>query len=178
MMTKQYKSLVKETKKIDKVVKSLQNILFELLSTEAKDLEIGVGDKAFKFCQPSDLEDKSAMDLKKCELITLILRDAFDRYFDEMADDKVWANVFALAQGQDPKDHQIEKFDLKDVYDVSDGVETETGHIALPLNEDNYQVKQEIEDIVDDLSIEDLEVKFDKKAQKKLKRSKAYPEDK
>lgn len=144
-MNKQYKSLLKETKKIDKIVKNLQNTLFDLLSVEAKDLEISVGDQSFKFCQPDDMEHKKELDLKKCHLITLILRDAFDRYFDEQDDSNVWANVFALAAGEDPKDHIMEKSDLKDVYDVTDSKETESGHIALPLNKDNYQVKQEIE---------------------------------
>ena len=143
MMHKQNKTLQKEITKLDIVVKKIQLIMFDLLSTEGKDLEICIENECFKFNPPTNKEEHDQMQLDKCKLITLILRDAFDKYFDEKTDEEVWKNVFALTMGENPKDHKLKKKYKEKLLDPrEDGIQTESGHIALPIDENGYQAQQ------------------------------------
>ena len=134
---------------IQSATKSIQETLKRILSAQNKSIEIIFSGERFDFNTPCTKEELEEQEQQKDRLVYLVLRECFN---DMIADVNSWDYVRLFASGIDPLDMQLEKIDLMDLYNVTDSNGNPVK--SLPLNEEAYQVKQELEY---DSEIQDLD---------------------
>lgn len=122
----------------------LFEILYKLLSAPDKAFEVTFKGVKYNFIYPSDSQEYDDMHQLRIDLIDGILT-----YCDEqMREDKnCWWMITTFASGIDTLDCQVEIIGKEEHENQVD----ENGEriTALPLDTSNYQVKQELEDVIE-----------------------------
>lgn len=138
--------LVEELKELEDGIQSIKksymgihSILNRLLAVGDKAFEVTFKDIKYDFIYPSDQSEKIEMDNLRKKLLSEIFKECCQQMIDGK---DVWWMVTAFASGIDTLDMQIEI--VKE--DVTNRVDENGERItALPLDESNYQVSQEME---------------------------------
>lgn len=138
--------LVEELKELEDGIQSIMDsyvdiysIVDRLLATGDKSFEVTFKGVSYNFIYPSDQTEKIEMDNLRKKLLSEIFKECFD----QMVDGKdPWWIITAFASGIDTLDMQIEIVKEDVVNRVDENGERIT---ALPLDENNYQVKLERE---------------------------------
>jgi hypothetical protein len=123
--------LEQDIEDLSRYKRSIRSTLYELLSADDKSFEVHFKGHHFDFYIPTTPEEQIEIEKMRFKLIDLVMSDAL------ITGD--WSMITIFAEGVDPIDFQVERVDLKDLYEVTD----ENGEIvtALPLNEDAHVVK-------------------------------------
>lgn len=142
---------------IDAYQKSIQSIfvkLDDLLSRDTKNYSVVFKGYEFNFNPAITKQEHLMMKKNRLKLVRLILESVHKQMLsfmplpnsmtdkDQEEYDKIWDHILVFTYGADPVDFQCEKINIDELYKGS--VEGELLS-SIPLNEDNYQVKQEIE---------------------------------
>lgn len=143
-------SSINEIKSHDQKIRS---ILFRLISSSNKSFDVKFLDEDYKFNVPTTEEEREERDKLLNVLINKVLLFAYQSIPNGI-NDPSWNNILIFAQGADPLDHQFEKFNESASSEV-ESFANESGVPAMPLNEDNYQVKQELSDVEQDFTLVD-----------------------
>ena len=138
--------LVEELKELEDGIQSIMDsyvdiysIVDRLLATGDKSFEVNFKGVSYNFIYPSDQSEKIEMDNLRKKLLSEIFKECFN----QMVDGKdPWWMVTAFASGVDTLDMQIEIVKEDIINRVDENGERIT---ALPLDMDNYQIKQEME---------------------------------
>lgn len=120
----------------------------DILSHPAKNYDLTFKKEVFHLTPPFTLEDEKKLDKMRCRYITLIMEHVLKNRVKYLKGDpdyfpkdvfEIW---YALAYGEDPKDHQINKVTMDDIYEVQDSRDEKYGK-SRPLDEEAYQVKMQ-----------------------------------
>jgi len=134
-----YKNLHENIEDMQKSYNEIHLILDGILSSPDKSFEVVFKDIKYSFIYPSTDQEKNEMDQLRKKLIHEIFYECFTKMIDSKDN---WWIVTTFACGIDPLDMQVEIIREENVSHV----DPETGKlIGIPLNEDNYQIKQELE---------------------------------
>ena len=143
-MTKQDKL----QRSINKIVKGINEsfaILESELSHPAKNFSIMYDGKSVEFFYPTTLEEDRRMKYDRADFIRYLLKSSIDATLSakvqDMDDPEAWDDLIGVISGEDPKDHQFEKYEV--VIDESEA-QGDAVNRAIPLNMDNYQVKENL----------------------------------
>ena len=85
------------------------------------------------------------MKYDRADFIRYLLKSSIDATLSakvqDMDDPEAWDDLIGVISGEDPKDHQFEKYEV--VIDESEA-QGDAVNRAIPLNMDNYQVKENL----------------------------------
>lgn len=147
-MTLHKKQLDREIKKITKNIDAIFKILDESLSHPAKNFTITYEGRTIDLHHPTTREESDSMKFDRHEFIEYLLKNAFDVILCmkvqgmDIKSDEPWQDIFGVISGEDPADHQFEKYE--EVIESSNEDTTTVQHRTIPLNMENYQVKENL----------------------------------
>jgi hypothetical protein len=145
---------------IDKAIDSINSIFNTIdqeLSHPAKNFTVFYDGKHVDLCHPTTLDDKKEMDCRRRDFVEFILLDALKVTLSkkvqdmDLYTDEGWENIHGVMGGEDPADHQYEKYKETGVVESSgpDNVVR-----SVPLNMENYQVKENLGLLDEDKRVE------------------------
>lgn len=152
MLHKEMKELEINIEQLDLCLNTIYQILDEILSHPAKNYDLTFKKRRFELFHPFDKHEKLQVEKRRATYIKLLLSHVLDKRikkFPQDYDAQFYEYLFALCHGEDPKDHQICKSYMEDVYKVRDEKDKKYGK-KRPLDEDAYQVKMQLDKNGDD----------------------------
>ena len=136
-------------KAVDKIVEGIDEsfaILEDELSHPAKSFTILYEDKFLELHTPTTKQEYSQMRFDRAQFIEYLLKNAIDvtlcAKVQELECDYAFDDLFGVINGEDPASHQFEKYE--EVLESSDEVNRTGQHRTIPINMDNYQVKENL----------------------------------
>ena len=148
MLEKEYRYLDRNITNLKKSCVFIKKKLDAILQMPDRCFKVNFNNKEYTFFYPSTMEEKDQLAAMREELITDILKDCICSSLDNLHasnENGSWDIVFAFVMGHPEEYYQIEKINVThDSYDVVDA----QGNMikSIPLNEDNYHVKIQIQD--------------------------------
>jgi hypothetical protein len=132
-------------KQLDNSLQEVYCILDEILSDPAKDYKLTFKKECFNIFNPTDLKEFAQVEKNKEKYLKLLLRYVMKKrigklsYVHDRFNSLQYEMLYALGQGEDPKDHKISKESKEEMINnlVKDGKKSRL------LNENSYQVKNE-----------------------------------
>ncbi len=148
MIQKQYDQLRDQTVRITASLLNLLEDLDKVMDCDAKDFVVTYKKKTYDLHKPVDLEESVQQKLLRRQLSIALTERCIKIFFKQLKKNKqdldfsrTWEDILCFAMGEDPEDHKFEKFTEESVYEIDDNGERVT---ALPINFDNYQVKNDL----------------------------------
>lgn len=118
---------------ITKAISSIEKTIHEALSHPAKNFTIVYRGKSIEFFYPTTKKEQKDVLKKRTWFVNNLMGDAIRI--------KGWDTILGVVSGDDPRDHQFEKYEEIISEPNSDSVDRIK---SAPLNLDNYQVEQEL----------------------------------
>ena len=139
MMQQHLDELLSGVQSIDDGIKRLKVTLDALLSMPDKSFTITFKKKCYDFYVPTTHDEVILMYKVRTDFIYALLVSVISRNVKKSKHG--WNDILSFARGPDPKDFQIEKIDLSELYEVAD--ENGKKITSLPLNNDSTYVKMQ-----------------------------------
>ncbi len=147
MLHEEYKELDISIKDLNSSLESIYTILHKILSNPAKSFDLTFktarGIAAFKVRPPFTKEERTEMGKSKKTFISLMLSHVLKKRIKHIEDpievETMYEMVYALAYGEEPKDHKVSKESIKESLDeIKEHV---VGQTSILLDEDSHHVK-------------------------------------
>lgn len=145
MLHKELKELELCIEQMDMCLKSIYHLMEDILSHPAKNYTLTFKKHTFELFHPFDKDEKLQVEKARRKYIKLLLHYVMDKRIKKIPKEynaKMYEMLFALCYGEDPKDHQIKKSTMDQVYQVRDEKDKKYGK-QRPLDENSYQVKMQ-----------------------------------
>lgn len=123
-------------------IESLSKILERHLSHPAKYYDITYDGKKYQFYYEFDVEENVSMMRRRRRFINRLISDCIVASTKPKFKAVAWDPIFGILNGANPKDHQFERFNVGEVYQITG--EDGNAITSVPLNLDNYQVKENL----------------------------------
>ena len=141
-------------------IEDAKNLMFrtldEHLSNRAKHYDITYKGVKYDFYPAFDPEDILEITKERHKFINAIVKDSLKMSLNRTKDkrDKAWENIFGILGGARPEDHQFEKYSDEDIYEIKgpNGEDIK----SIPLNFDNYQVRENMGALSQDQDTEEV----------------------
>jgi hypothetical protein len=148
MIQKQYDNLRNQTISITASLLNLLEDLDKTMDCKSKDFTVKYKNKTYELYQPTDIKESREQKLLRRKLAIALTERCIKIFFKQIKNKKenmdfcrTWDDILCFAMGADPIDHQFEKFEVEDVYEVNDGTDAVRG---VSLNMDSYAVKNDL----------------------------------
>jgi len=148
MIQKQYDNLRDQTIKITASLLNLLEDLDKVMDCEAKDFTVRYKNKVYDLHKPVDMEESIEQKLLRRQLAIALTERCIKIFFKQLKPkrenldfSRTWEDILCFAMGEDPLDHQFEKFEEESVYEVNDSVSDVR---SIPLNFDSYSIKNDL----------------------------------
>lgn len=148
MVERDFKHLQKHVRKASYSLQEVFRCLDDILSRDDKEFSVQFKDKDYTFHPATTPVERNRLQRIRKEFIHKLLkhcsRDLISELKTSLSDtlmpdqiDSAWEMVLAFAMGEDPRDHQLAKIDLKSIYNV----ESLEDKKSIALDVDRYHVK-------------------------------------
>lgn len=146
MIQKQYDQLRDQTIQITASLLNLLEDLDKVMDCEAKDFIVRYKNKIYDLHKPIDKQERLEQQLLRRKLAITLTERCLKIFFKQLKKknldfSRTWEDVLCFAMGEDPQDHQFEKFEEEKLYEVVDGGNDNRG---VALNMDSYAVKNDL----------------------------------
>ena len=151
MVQKDHDALKKQIDLLTGSLDEISYLLDQILNQPDKGFTVTFKDKVYEFHPSSTKEENDESFIKRYTFIKKLLKHCTTRHIEQYPEpsDDIWNDILCFTLGVDPKDCQFEKISTKDIYEVVNDIRVnDKGEkiTSIPLDLDNYQVKQELED--------------------------------
>ena len=145
MAKKDHDALKKQIDLLTGSLDEISYILDQILQQPDKAFTVTFKDVVYDFHPATTPEESEEFFVRRYKFIKKLLKHCTARHIDKypVPSDDIWNDILCFTLGVDPRDCQFEKIKQEDIYKVTD----EKGEkiTSIPLDLDNYQVKQELE---------------------------------